>query len=91
MKIFLVVITMALFAVPALAETYTWKDDQGTVNFADDLGKVPKKYRKKRGLSEKRSLLPLRSPRGKKSPPCRSRQRGVGEKPRRGTKRALRP
>lgn len=36
-----------LFAVPALAETYKWVDDKGTVNFADDLGSVPKKYRKK--------------------------------------------
>ena len=47
MKTFLMVITMAFFAVTAFAETYVWEDDHGTVNFADDLGKVPKKYRKK--------------------------------------------
>jgi uncharacterized protein DUF4124 len=34
-------------SVPAFAETYTWEDDQGTINFTEDLGKVPKKYRKK--------------------------------------------
>lgn len=31
----------------SLAETYKWVDDKGTVNFADDLSQVPKKYRKK--------------------------------------------
>ena len=38
---------MVFFALPAIAETYTWEDDQGTVNFTEDLGNVPKKYRKK--------------------------------------------
>lgn len=31
----------------SVAETYKWVDDSGTVNFADDLSQVPKKYRKK--------------------------------------------
>ncbi len=31
----------------SIAETYKWVDDKGTVNFADDLSQVPKKYRKK--------------------------------------------
>ncbi|MBT1072798.1 DUF4124 domain-containing protein [Pelotalea chapellei] len=29
------------------AEIYTWKDAQGTMHFAEDLGKVPPKFRKK--------------------------------------------
>ena len=45
-SIFAVAIIL-LFAVPVFAETYKWVDDRGTVNFADDLGSVPKKYRKK--------------------------------------------
>jgi hypothetical protein len=36
-----------LFAVSAVAETYMWEDSTGTVNFAEDLSQVPKKYRKK--------------------------------------------
>jgi hypothetical protein len=47
MKTFLVVVAMALFAVTAFAETYIWEDERGTTNFADDLSKVPRKYRKK--------------------------------------------
>lgn len=29
------------------AVTYQWTDSRGTINFTEDLGKVPKKYRKK--------------------------------------------
>jgi hypothetical protein len=36
-----------LFAGSAVAETYMWEDASGTVNFAEDLSQVPKKYRKK--------------------------------------------
>lgn len=47
-KISLVMIGLVfLFATSALAETYTWVDSSGTVNFSDDLSQVPKKYRKK--------------------------------------------
>lgn len=38
---------VVLFATSALAETYTWVDSSGTVNFSDDLSQVPRKYRKK--------------------------------------------
>jgi len=34
-------------AVTAFGETYTWVDDQGTVNFSEDLGSVPPKFRKR--------------------------------------------
>ena len=47
MKRLLLFITLLLFALPAYAETYVWEDAQGVLNFAEDLGKVPKQYRKK--------------------------------------------
>jgi len=37
---------LLVYSVLACAETYTWVDRQGTAHFADDLGSVPKKYRK---------------------------------------------
>jgi hypothetical protein len=42
-----IVAILLLFAVPALAVTYTWTDDRGTVNFTEDMGNIPPKYRKK--------------------------------------------
>jgi hypothetical protein len=47
MKKCILCVAVVLFALPVFAETYTWEDDQGTVNFTEDLGKVPAKYRKK--------------------------------------------
>ena len=47
MKKTLLLLTLLSFAVPAMGATYTWVDDQGTTNFSDDLGSIPKKYRKK--------------------------------------------
>ena len=41
------IISMLFFAVPVFAVTYEWVDERGTVNFTEDLGNVPKKYRKK--------------------------------------------
>ena len=43
----LLVAMLLLYPVCAAAETYEWTDERGTVNFTEDLGKVPKKYRKK--------------------------------------------
>ncbi|ACH39660.1 protein of unknown function, DUF4124-containing [Citrifermentans bemidjiense Bem] len=43
----LLLLLLLLYPLSALAETYEWTDERGTVNFAEDLGKVPKKYRKK--------------------------------------------
>jgi hypothetical protein len=43
----LLVLLLLLYPLSALAVTYEWTDQHGTVNFADDLGNVPKKYRKK--------------------------------------------
>ncbi len=82
MKTFLVVITMVFFAVPALAETYTWKDDQGTVNFADDLGKVPKKYRKKARIVGEEEPAAAEVPDGNEKPAVRKQtEGGRGEAP----------
>ena len=47
MKKLAVVLFLMAFCVPAMAETYTWTDDSGTMNFTEDFGKIPKKYRKK--------------------------------------------
>ena len=82
MKTFLVVIIMAFFAVPALAETYTWKDDQGTVNFADDLGKVPKKYRKKAKIVGEEEPAPAEVQEEKEKPAVQKQTGGgLGDAP----------
>ncbi len=47
MKIFFIAGVVLLLASQAGAETYSWIDDSGTHNFADDLSSVPRKYRKK--------------------------------------------
>jgi len=44
MKKLLVVL---LLLYPLSASAYEWTDESGTVNFTEDLGNVPKKYRKK--------------------------------------------
>jgi hypothetical protein len=46
MRTVIMIAVLTLFAVPALAVTYEWVDKQGTVNFTEDLGNVPKEYRK---------------------------------------------
>ena len=43
----LLVLLLLLYPLSASAVTYEWTDVAGTVNFTEDLGKVPKKYRKK--------------------------------------------
>lgn len=47
MKSLLGLCVVLLLASPLGAETYSWVDESGTYNFTEDLGKVPKKYRKK--------------------------------------------
>lgn len=68
MKTFFLLLTLALFAVPALAETYIWEDDQGTVNFTEDLGKVPKKYRKRARIVGEEESPPAEALEGKEKP-----------------------
>ncbi len=47
MKNVIISMALVLFALPVCATTYEWIDDAGTVNFTEDYGKIPKKYRKK--------------------------------------------
>lgn len=48
MKCFVSVLAIIqLWSLPVMAETYTWTDKNGTVNFSDDYSSVPKQYRKK--------------------------------------------
>lgn len=54
-----VALCLVVFASTAIAETYTWTDDRGTVNFTEDYGKIPKKYRKKvRKLGDENAVPP---------------------------------
>lgn len=41
------VLSALSMAMPASAVVYKWVDDKGVINFAEDFGKVPQKYRKK--------------------------------------------
>jgi len=47
MKTALITAILVLFALPVLAVTYEWEDSQGTINFTEDPGSIPKQYRKK--------------------------------------------
>lgn len=47
MKTALITALLVLFALPVLAVTYEWEDSQGTINFTEDPGSIPKQYRKK--------------------------------------------
>jgi hypothetical protein len=47
MKTALITALLVLFALPVLAVTYEWEDSQGTINFTEDLGSIPKQFRKK--------------------------------------------
>lgn len=44
-----IILMLLILTMPAVcsAEIYKWIDEKGEYNFADDLGKVPKKYRDK--------------------------------------------
>jgi hypothetical protein len=47
MKTALITAILVIFALPVLAVTYEWEDSQGTINFTEDPGSIPKQYRKK--------------------------------------------
>lgn len=47
MKSVVVMVWLLLWAFPLMAETYSWVDDNGTVNFTEEYSNVPKKYRTK--------------------------------------------
>lgn len=72
MKMIFVVAVMLLCAAPLLAETYTWEDEAGTVNFTENYSSIPVKHRKKaRKLGEMGSETSSAPPvvvNGKKAP-----------------------
>lgn len=80
MKTLMLLLTMTLFTIPALAETYIWEDAQGTVNFAEDLGKVPKKYRKKARVVGEEEAPPTEVKEGKGKPSPQQQTQGVKER-----------
>jgi len=47
MKLILAVAGILIFAAPLMAETYSWEDEKGTVNFTENYTSIPAKYRKK--------------------------------------------
>lgn len=47
LRLIVLVSLVLVYPVCGGAETYTWVDDQGTINFADDASQVPKKFRNK--------------------------------------------
>jgi uncharacterized protein DUF4124 len=49
------ILALVLLAIPAVcsAEIYKWVDERGQTGYADDLGKVPKKYRDNAAVVEK--------------------------------------
>lgn len=84
MKRALLVMTLLLFAVPAVATTYTWEDDQGTVNFAEDYGKIPKKYRQKAkvlGAEEEEQPASVETVPAEKAKPNAAAPREASEQP----------
>jgi hypothetical protein len=47
MKSVIVTVCLVLWAFPLMAETYSWIDNNGTVNFTEEYSNIPKKYRTK--------------------------------------------
>lgn len=52
----------AITVSAAHADTYSWTDEQGTVNFSEDLGSVPKQFRKKARRTQDSEPLPEEQP-----------------------------
>jgi hypothetical protein len=80
---------LAIMAVvsssPVSAETYSWTDDQGTVHFTEDPGKVPAKYRGKPPAQEEAEPpLPQADPAGKATNGGQLIAPGAGEVPANG-------
>jgi len=43
--VLLFIVILTVFPSPGFGEMYKWVDEKGTLHFADDLSKVPEKYR----------------------------------------------
>jgi hypothetical protein len=50
-----IILALVVLAIPAVcsAEIYKWVDEKGHTGYADDLGKVPKKYRDNAAATDK--------------------------------------
>ena len=85
MKTGIIVAILVMFAVPAAAVTYTWVDDQGTVNFTEDLGNVPPQFRKKAkvlGAEEETTPPAAGETKEEPKPPLQPKESGrTAEKP----------
>jgi uncharacterized protein DUF4124 len=79
MKISVFCISMVLIALSAIADTYTWVDDQGTVNFTEDLGNVPARYRKKVKVFGDVELPPAEVNEGGEKPARKGKVEGARE------------
>jgi len=76
MKYFILILGMLFFTIPAIAETYSWEDENGTVNFSEDLSKIPKKYRKKARVIGYEETAPAQS-KAEQEQPARQRSSDV--------------
>ncbi len=45
--LFLFIPAILFSSTPSFAATYSWEDEKGTINFTEDPGTIPRKYRKK--------------------------------------------
>ena len=82
MKIALITAILVLFALPVLAVTYEWEDSQGTINFTEDPGSIPKQYRNKvKILGEEEEVATPEPGAVKAEPKSGSEARVKGEAP----------
>ena len=82
MKTALISAILVLFALPVLAVTYEWEDSQGTINFTEDPGSIPKQYRKKAKILGAEEEVASPEPGVvKDEPKSGSEARGKGEAP----------
>jgi hypothetical protein len=58
----LILLLLVLPSIPHAADIYKWVDKDGTVNFADDLNKVPPEYRDQVKKEEVRDSEKIQSP-----------------------------
>ncbi|HEU0265274.1 MAG TPA: DUF4124 domain-containing protein [Geobacterales bacterium] len=47
MRMILTLSLVLLLACPVVAATYRWTDARGTINFTDDVGNIPERYRER--------------------------------------------
>jgi hypothetical protein len=81
-------VTILLVASVAVADVYRWVDEKGTVNFTEDPGKIPAKFRKKATVVHEGGSAPAEvietgtepESKGKKTSPDRSSDSTASQK-----------